>query len=48
LDLQNSLVVYQKELQELGIHDYQVPGLDHENVDTQFQGIQGDQILKEI
>jgi glycerol-3-phosphate O-acyltransferase/dihydroxyacetone phosphate acyltransferase len=48
LDLQNSLVVYQKELRELGIRDYQVPGLDRENVDIQIQDIRGDQILKEI
>ncbi|KAL9183484.1 hypothetical protein ACHAXT_004340 [Thalassiosira profunda] len=33
LDLQNRILAYQKELNELGIRDYQVVGLDHEEVE---------------
>lgn len=32
LSLQNRILAYQKELNELGIRDYQVAGLDHEEV----------------
>merc|ERR1719491_1290317 len=42
LILQKRLLSYQKELNELGIRDYQVAGLDHEEVeigcDTQGKG----------
>lgn len=46
LDLQNRVKAYQKELRELGIRDYQVPGLDREQEEfPQIQEIEGDQIL---
>ena len=32
IDLQNRILSYQKELNSLGIRDYQVVGLDHEEV----------------
>jgi hypothetical protein len=32
IGLQNRILAYQKELNELGIRDYQVVGLDHEEV----------------
>jgi glycerol-3-phosphate O-acyltransferase/dihydroxyacetone phosphate acyltransferase len=46
LDLQRRVLAYQKELRELGIRDYQVPGLDREK--THLQDFAGDEILKEI
>ena len=46
-DLQQRLVEYQTELRELGIRDYQVPGLDREKT-TPSEVTQGDEILKEI
>jgi glycerol-3-phosphate O-acyltransferase/dihydroxyacetone phosphate acyltransferase len=47
LDLQKRLVAYQKELRELGIRDYQVPGMGREKT-TPVEAIEGDAILKEI
>lgn len=46
-NLQERLVSYQKELRELGIRDYQVPGLDREKT-TPSEVTEGDEILKEI
>ena len=43
LDLQDRINAYQKELKELGIRDYQVPGLDSEKYDTD-----GDTVLREM
>jgi len=43
LSLQSRLISYQSELNELGIRDYQVPGLRHEKVD-----IDGDTVLREM
>lgn len=34
LSLQKRILAYQRELNELGIKDYQVVGLDHEEVST--------------
>jgi glycerol-3-phosphate O-acyltransferase / dihydroxyacetone phosphate acyltransferase len=42
------MVAYQRELRDLGIRDYQVPGLDRERADLHLQNIDGDQVLKEI
>ena len=36
IGLQNRILAYQKELNELGIRDYQVVGLDHEEVSATF------------
>lgn len=47
LELQRRLVDYQKELRDLGIRDYQVPGLDREKA-TPAEASEGDEILKEI
>ena len=43
LDLQDRLNAYQQELKELGIKDYQVPGLDREKYD-----IDGDTVMREM
>lgn len=43
LDLQERLVDYQNELNDLGIKDYQVPGLDHEKYE-----LDGDVVLREM
>lgn len=40
-------MAYQKELRELGIRDYQVPGLDREKVKN-LEELEGDDVLKEI
>lgn len=48
LDLQRRLVAYQKELRELGIRDYQVPGLDRDKTDIHLEDIDGDLVLKEM
>ena len=43
MDLQDRIKAYQKELKELGIRDYQVPGLDSEKYD-----MDGDTVLREM
>jgi len=43
LDLQDRLNAYQQELKDLGIKDYQVPGLDREKYD-----IDGDTVMREM
>ena len=43
LDLQDRLNAYQRELKELGIKDYQVPGLDREKYD-----MDGDTVMREM
>jgi len=49
LELQQRIVAYQKELRDLGIRDYQVPGLDRTlNEDTKIKEIDGDHVLAEI
>lgn len=45
--MQRRLVEYQTELRDLGIRDYQVPGLDREKA-TPVEAYEGDEILKEI
>lgn len=40
------MIAYEKELRDLGIRDYQVPGLDRETVKA--EDLEGDDILKEI
>eukprot|EP00581_Thalassiosira_minuscula_P019715 CAMPEP_0183728060 /NCGR_PEP_ID=MMETSP0737-20130205/27104_1 /TAXON_ID=385413 /ORGANISM="Thalassiosira miniscula, Strain CCMP1093" /LENGTH=670 /DNA_ID=CAMNT_0025959891 /DNA_START=76 /DNA_END=2088 /DNA_ORIENTATION=+ len=51
LSLQNRLLAYQKELTQLGIRDYQVAGLDHEEVEigceTQGHG-KGETVLHRL
>lgn len=47
LALQERVVAYQQELRELGIRDYQVPGLDREKAKN-LEELEGDEILKEI
>lgn len=43
LDLQDRLNAYQQELKDLGIKDYQVPGLDREKYD-----MDGDTVMREM
>jgi len=43
LDLQDRINAYQQELKDLGIKDYQVPGLDHEKYD-----MDGDTVMREM
>ena len=47
LDLQRRLVAYQQELRDLGIRDYQVPGMGRGST-TLVEVSEGDEILKEI
>jgi len=47
LDLNNRIASYQKELSELGIRDYQVPGLDREkNEINSVEDVDGDTFLR--
>ena len=49
LDLQERVVAYQQELRDLGIKDYQVPGLDRERTTMDgLENIETDEILKEV
>lgn len=43
IDLQDRIMAYQRELKDLGIRDYQVPGLDREKYD-----MDGDTVLREM
>ena len=45
-DLHNRVIMYQKELNELGIRDYQVPGLEGEI--KSVNDLNGDTVLREI
>ena len=38
LDIQNRLIAYHKELEDLGIRDYHVPALNHEKADGDIDG----------
>ena len=46
-DLQQRILDYNKELQTLGIRDYQVSGLDREKLELQ-DAIDGDSVMKEM
>jgi glycerol-3-phosphate O-acyltransferase/dihydroxyacetone phosphate acyltransferase len=49
LELNDRVVKYQKELTELGIRDYQVPGLDREKGEiTSVEDLDGDTVLREM
>jgi len=49
LDLQTRIIAYRKELRDLGIRDYQVPGLDRTlSEDSKIKDIDGDTVLAEI
>lgn len=45
-ELHFRVVDYQKELDELGLRDYQVPGLDREKSDITVEDIDGDTVLR--
>jgi glycerol-3-phosphate O-acyltransferase/dihydroxyacetone phosphate acyltransferase len=48
LDLQRRIIEYQKELRDLGIRDYQVPGLAREKTELPELQVDPDAVLKEI
>jgi glycerol-3-phosphate O-acyltransferase/dihydroxyacetone phosphate acyltransferase len=48
LDLQQRILEYQKELRDLGIRDYQVPGLDRLKTELPKLQVDPDAVLKEM